>query len=366
LLIDTAAARLVRSVASATVIAALAAATACAQQDAGAARAGASHSDLPPVLARIGGDSVTVEHLRERVGDDLARMEAQYLLSRSQLVQNTLDAIVRQRLIDAETRRTGKSMEDLLAEEGGGSFVASEVEVAAWYRENESRLGGRTLEQLRPQIAQYLRDLRRQAATQALEARLRQEHSVTVLFTPYRLSFDNSGSPALGDSTAPVTVVEFSDFQCPFCQQFAPTLKEIARNFGEKVHVVYRQFPIVSLHADAFNAAEGSLCAHEQGRFWQMHDLMFAEPNQLSNEQIKLKAGRLGLDRRAFDECLDSRRYRAQVEKDIEEGTRAGVGGTPAVFVNGQPLERGAVPYEVVAAAVERELARLEAEAAIP
>jgi protein-disulfide isomerase len=181
---------------------------------------------------------------------------------------------------------------------------------------------------------------------------------VVVNFQPYRLTFQNEGAPALGKEGAPVTLVEFSDFQCPFCNRFAPTLKQVEKNFGDKVHIVYRQYPIASLHPFAFKAAEASLCAHEQGKFWEMHDILFGEQSKLAVTDLKEKAHRIGLDQKKFDTCLDTGRYVEQVQKDMKEGTRVGVTGTPAVFINGAELKGGAVPYETVAEAIQQELAR--------
>jgi protein-disulfide isomerase len=181
---------------------------------------------------------------------------------------------------------------------------------------------------------------------------------VTVNFKPYRLAFTNEGAPALGKKGAPVEVVEFSDFQCPFCQRFAPTLKRVEQEFGDKVYIVYRQYPIPSLHANAIKAAEASLCAHEQGKFWELHDLMFAEQDRLDVTNLKEKARRLGMNQSRFNSCLDSGRYVEQVQKDQQEGARTGMTGTPAVFVNGIEIPGGAVSYEVVREAIQKELTR--------
>ena len=172
------------------------------------------------------------------------------------------------------------------------------------------------------------------------------------------MTFNNEGAPTAGKAGAAVTVVEFSDFQCPFCARFVPTLQRIKQDFGDRVEVVYRQFPLVSIHPNAFKAAEASLCASEQGKFWEIHDMMFAEQDRLSVRELKQMPGRLGMNQSKFDACLDSGQYVEQVQNDLAEGNRAGITGTPAVFVNGIELEGGAVSYEEAAQAIERELAR--------
>jgi protein-disulfide isomerase len=193
-----------------------------------------------------------------------------------------------------------------------------------------------------------------------LQARLNQEQKVTVNLEPYRVEIDNEGAPAIGPADAPVTLVEFSDFQCPFCGRFFPTLKRLEEKFGDSLRIVYRHYPIAKLHPNAMKAAEASLCAQDQGKFWDLHDLMFQEQNRLAVKDLKIKANRLGLDQKKFDTCLDSGRYAVRVQKDFDEAAKLGVTGTPALFLNGIPMEGGAVSYEVAVKAIEKELARVK------
>jgi protein-disulfide isomerase len=311
------------------------------------------------VLATVGDSLVTTADLRTRIGTRLDALETQYLRERSQVIEAALEDMVRERLFRAAALRQGITVEELIATEAAAAGgEPGELEISAWYQANQARVGGRSLDQVRPQIAELLRREKRRAVENQLAERLKREIPTRVTFEPYRFSFENSGAPSLGEPEAPVAVVVFSDFQCPFCQRFAPTLKRLADEFGPDIHVVFRQFPIVSIHPNAFKAAEGSLCGHEQGKFWELHDLMFSEPQNLTVSEIKAKAGRLGLQQQRFNSCLDSGRYVELVQGDLQEGERAGVQGTPAVFVNGVHLPGGAVPYATVAAAVRRELDR--------
>jgi protein-disulfide isomerase len=138
-----------------------------------------------------------------------------------------------------------------------------------------------------------------------------------------------------------------------------PTLEQVKQNYGDKVRLVFRQFPL-NIHPNAQKAAEASLCANDQGKFWEMHDLMFAAQRQLTVENLKEKAQRLELDTAAFGQCLDSDKYAAQVQADLEAGMQAGVTGTPAMFINGIPIS-GAVPYEQLAQVIDAELALKDA-----
>lgn len=318
----------------------------------------ANDATLPSVLATIDGQQVTMADVRARVGDDLDQLESRYRVSQHKLIETALQDILRERVIGAEAKKQGKTMDELMAAEIGGTLEPSEVEIAAWYKENQARVGGRSLDQIRPQIADYLREQRRKEAGEKLEARLDKERNVKVNLEPYRLPLNNEGAPARGPANAAVTLVEFSDFQCPFCGRFFPTLKQVEQKYGDRVRIVYRQFPIPSLHPNAFKAAEASLCANDQGKFWDLHDLMFQEQNQLSVKDLKEKAGRLGLDQRKFDACLDSGRHTEQVQEDQKEGSRVGVTGTPALFLDGVAIEGGAVSYDVVSKLIDKELER--------
>ena len=318
----------------------------------------ASGGDLPDVLATVSGEPITLQDVYGRRGDDLERMELRYRLARQEVIQGALDTLVRERVLAAEAEARGGSIEDLIAAEAGAALTPSAVEVEAWYQDNRARLGGRSLDQVRAQIAEHLMDERRKEATARLEERLYQEREVTIHLEPIRIEFDNSRAPAMGPENAPVTLVEFSDFQCPFCARLVPTLKQVEQEFGQEVRIVYRHFPITSIHPFAFKAAEASVCAQDQGQFWPMHDLIFAEQNRVSVADLKDKARRLGLNQREFDACLDSGRHAELVLHDFEEGQKAGVTGTPATFVNGVELAGGAVSFDVLAGAIRRELAR--------
>lgn len=166
--------------------------------------------------------------------------------------------------------------------------------------------------------------------------------------------------PFLGDPNAPVTIVEFGDFQCPFCRRFhAQTLPLIIDEYVKtgKARFVYRDFPLSSIHEQAQKSAEAAECANEQGKFWPYHDLLFQRQEGLSISNYKLWAGELGLNQGQFNSCLDSGKYSAEVEKDAEDGRKAGVTGTPATFVNGR-LVSGAVPFAQFKAVIEEELAK--------
>lgn len=163
--------------------------------------------------------------------------------------------------------------------------------------------------------------------------------------------------PALGRDGAKVVMIEFSDFQCPFCRKFwRESFGQIKQNYIDtgKVKFVYRDFPLTSLHPSSEVSAEAGSCANEQGKFWEMHDKIFVEQEKLgqgtvqfSSADLKKWAGEIGLNSRQFNSCLDTGKYKSEVEKDLSDGTTAGVQGTPTFFVNGKVIP-GAVPYATI------------------
>jgi len=162
--------------------------------------------------------------------------------------------------------------------------------------------------------------------------------------------------PARGPENAPVTIVEFSDFQCPFCKAFlAQTLPLILANYGERIRFVYRDFPIPTIHPQAIQAAEAAQCAFEQGRFWEYHDRLFQNQSTLDASSLKVHAKALGLDGSKFNQCLDSGKYAGEVQKDLEDGRSYGVTGTPTFFINGRKI-LGAQPYPTFQRVIEEEL----------
>jgi protein-disulfide isomerase len=174
---------------------------------------------------------------------------------------------------------------------------------------------------------------------------------------PERTEIDTAGHPARGSATAPVTIVEFSDFECPFCGRLFPTLKAVENIYLDRVRIVYRQFPLRRIHPLAQKAAEASLCANEQGRFWEMHDSLFGDQEHLTVDALKARAVALKLDTAAFNACLDSGKAVAAIDKDIADGMKAGVTGTPTMFINGRMMV-GAQPYAQIQAVIEDELQR--------
>ncbi len=163
--------------------------------------------------------------------------------------------------------------------------------------------------------------------------------------------------PALGPEDAPVTIIEFSDYQCPFCSRAEPTIKQILEEYGDKVRFVYRDFPLDQLHPFARKASEASHCAEEQGKFWEYHDALYENQAGINAAGLEQFAKDIGLDMDAFKTCLDSGKYANEVQKDLDDGQEYGVSGTPAFFVNGFSIS-GAQPFAVFKDIIDKELAK--------
>ncbi len=316
------------------------------------------------IISSIQGMDITEADVARAAAADLGKLELQklqfdanYERSRHQALENALQRLVEEKLIAAEAARQGITSAELLAREVDKNVHdATDEEVNAFYEKNKARINV-PREQVLPQIKQYLKQQSAIKVRGDFIERLKKAGGVSYTVEPERSRIDTAGFPALGPAGAPVTIVEFSDFQCTFCKAVHETIEKIVKDFGADVRLVFRQYPISELHPLAEKAAEASLCAAEQDKFWQLHDLMFADQATLAVADLKGKAVKLGLNAAAFDTCLDSSRYAAKIQADIREGARVGVSGTPALFINGRFLN-GARPYEEIAAVVKDELQR--------
>jgi len=322
---------------------------------AGLAAGGSLQDD--EVLATIDGEAVTVADIDEIAGDQLALMEFQFLSERQRLIEAAVQEMVRSRLLDGEAEARGITREELIVAETQDKVSVTQEDITAFYQQNQARLGSRSLEELYGQIQVYLQEVQRNQSLTELTDELAADKEVVYLVEPFRADIDVEGSPALGPAEAPVTIVVFSDFECPYCQVFAQTMQQVKDEYGNRVRIVFRQFPL-NIHPNAPKAAEASLCAHEQDKFWEMHDLMFEEQRQLDMASLMDKAERIDIDVPEFEACLDSGKYAEQIEEDMQAATRMGVEGTPAVFINGMPVVGGAVGYEALVEIIEKERAR--------
>jgi protein-disulfide isomerase len=195
----------------------------------------------------------------------------------------------------------------------------------------------------------------RVAYLQGLVQQAMNDGELVVLLSPPKVEVTVDPARLRGDPNAPITIVEFSDFSCPYCRKAESTMNELLAKYPGKLRVGYRDFPLKQLHPQAQLAAEASRCAGEQGKYWEYHDLLFASPNKQSREVLIEDARTLKLDDKKFDACLSSGRYKLQIDQDIQLGSRGGVVATPGFFINGT-FVNGAQPSAAFEKIIDEQL----------
>lgn len=280
--------------------------------------------------------------------------------------RQVLEEVLTRRLLELEAATLGIAVEAMLTVEVDEKVVPptdaeSRAQLAAAPERYARLVEGDALAKIADTISrQRIAERRR-----AFHADLRARWGVQILLEPPRLAADPDDDPAIGPAGAPVSIVAFSDYQCPHCARFADTLLRLAGAYQGKVRVVFRDFPLLTIHKEAGKAAEAAACAGEQGKFIEMSTEMFATQSDLKPASLKTRAAALGLDVAAFAACLDGSRYAAEWQKDLEDGRRYGISGTPVAFVNGRYVS-GARSYEGMAQLVDEELALAARAAAAP
>lgn len=311
------------------------------------------------VVARVGSTAITLAEIDEQALTQVAGNFGSLTLAQAlyEARRSALEDAIGNHLIDQEAKTRGVERADLIKTEIDGKVtVPTEVDVAAWYQANQARVQGAPLEKVAAPIRSVLVQERTLAARQVFLDALKAKTAVSVALEPPRLKVADGGRPARGPAAALVQIIEFSDFECPFCLRAHPTVLKVLSTYGDKVRLVYRHYPLPN-HPNARPAAEASACADEQGKFWEFHDRLFENQTKLTAADLKQYASTLGLDSGKFNACFDSHKFAAQVEDDMEAGEAVGVSGTPAFFINGRVVS-GAQPFEVFKRIIDEELAR--------
>jgi protein-disulfide isomerase len=305
----------------------------------------------------MNGQPITEEEIDKAIAGPLGKLQEQIYNLRRQRIE----AVVRDRLVAGEAARRGVSVQKLLDTEVTTKVgLVTEEEIERFYQANKARFKPDADEtELRDQIRGQLQGQKLGAKREEFVSALRSKAKVVMhLQAPpvVRAEVGVDGAPAKGSAKAPVTIVEFSDYLCPFCKRAQPTLSALEKRYGDKVRFVFRDYPIEQLHPGATKAAEAARCATEQGKFWPYHDVLFQKGPKTPPE-LKASAGEAGLDVAKFETCFTSGKHAAAVQRDVQEGSRLGVNGTPAFFVNGRLLS-GAQPVEAFAQIIDDELSR--------
>lgn len=309
----------------------------------------------PGVVAKINGEEITEEQL---IGD--AQLELMQIKKQEyDLKMNQLNKMISERVLGAEAKKAGLATADEYIQKKilKGEIKISDSDYKKFVKEKnipESNIN----DQVKERIYSYMKEQKREEQVQSAVAKLTKGSPVEVYFKKPKsnIQVEIGNSPMTGGENAKVTVVEFSDFQCPFCGRAAKTVEEVRKKYGSKIKLVFKQFPL-PMHKDAKPAAEASMCVNEQGKdkFWKFHDIAFAAQDKLDPESLAKHAKASGADEKKFKECFDSHKFADFVAKDQAYGEKLGVRSTPTFFINGQLLS-GALPLESFSEVIDEEL----------
>jgi len=313
-----------------------------------------SGGSTPEVVAKLSGQPITLEEVDAQVMQtNMALIQELY-----DVRQRAVNEIVENRLLDAEAKARGISRQVLLTAEVDAKVEeVTDKDVETFFNENKDQVGGQTLEVLRPRIRTFLARERSSDRRDEFVSSLREKAGFELFLDPPRRDLQVAANePARGPANAPVTIVEYSDFECPFCSRVVPTLYELIDKYPDQIRLVYRDFPL-TFHPNAQLAAEAAQCAHTQGKFWAYHDKLFGNQKELGRESLDKYAADLELDTGKFGQCLDDRQHQPDVLIESQQGGSYGVTGTPAFFINGRFVS-GALPFERFSEVIEDELDR--------
>ena len=303
-------------------------------------------------LAVVGGQTIYDDDLVPFVQGQVFQLRLQEYEVKSKALEN----LVNQKLLEAEAKKRGIPTEKLLEQEVDAKVPEpTEAELQALYIVQKEQLR-KSFDEIKAQLQQLLKQAKLQQARQDYYKRLREQAGVSIFLQKPKVEVAYDPARLRGNPKAPVVIVEFSDFQCPYCRSVQPTLKNLLAKYEGRVSLSYRDLPLRDIHPQAQMAAEASRCAGEQGKFWEYHDLLFENPNKLNREGLVEQVRSLKLDEKQFDSCLSSGKYKAQVEQDRQLGLRAGLTGTPGFFINGNMLS-GNLPQDSFEKVIQSELA---------
>ena len=323
-----------------------------------AAFAGQSQDSPASIVAVVNGKEITEQELLERVRGEALKLEAQMY----QVRRNGTEELISEYLLEQAAQPRGLSGEQLLQQEVDAKVgEVTDKEVEDFYAANQARIR-KPLDEVRPQIHHYLQQNKLTEARRIYFKGLRDKAQVKVYLTPPVVEVSADDAPFKGPAEAPITIVEFSDFQCSYCKRVLNVLDQVLERYPNKVKLAFRDFPIVNIHPHAQKAAEAAHCAAEQGKFWEFHDRLFDQQDAIATANFADHAKALGLEVTTFQTCVDGRKYQEKVERNYAAGVKAGVSGTPAFFINGRPLS-GAQPFEAFKVVIDEELERLGLQA---
>jgi protein-disulfide isomerase len=303
---------------------------------------------LDDAMAKINGRVVARSELYDKEASTL--LQQRYDHYRAE--REALDRLIDNELLETEARHRGVTVQQLIAQEITTNVKdPTEEQLEVFY---EGLQIDQTFEAVKRQLIARLRQARTKKSREAFLSSLRSQAKIEVLLSPPYTDVASDDAPARGQKNAPVAIVEFADFECPFCRQMQPEIERLVKEYDGKLTLFYKEFPL-AIHPHAEKASEAARCAGEQGAFWAYHDILFRDGSGLEVAQLKESARVLGLNVTRFNLCLDSAAQAPAIQKDLAQGLRLGLAGTPGFFINGHFLS-GVVSYETLREIVEQQL----------
>ena len=305
-------------------------------------------------IAEVNGQPIVASDLQKYAGREIfVQRDNLYKLEKQKL-----EEYITAYLLTREAKKRGVPVETVLDQEVNSKILpVGDDEIDMFYKLNKARIAV-DLDKAREQIRGYLHNQKIQAQKALFLKSLRSNAKVVTYLKPppiFRAELSIAGEPFKGSEKARVTIVKFEDFHCPFCKQAQPTLNELLSRYNGQVRLVHKDLPLESLHPQARQAAEAARCAYEQGKFWEYHDTLYANSPKASADDLKSYGKEVGLNVDSFDRCFASGKYKAVVQKDLNEGAQLGLSGTPTFFINGREIS-GNLPLKAFEAIIDEEL----------
>jgi predicted DsbA family dithiol-disulfide isomerase len=300
------------------------------------------------VLAEVDGQKLTVTEFDQAEGNRLLQSRFEYY----EAERKALDDLIDKNLLETQARKENVTVDQLLQREVYSKVAPdpTDDQLHVYYEGMDSE---KPFDELKDKIRQHIHDARANTAKATYLKGLRSQAKIFIHLSPPSANVDLSDTFVKGNKDAQVILVEFADYQCPYCQKVHPELDQLQREFGNRLAIANKDFPL-PMHPYAMKAAEAARCAGMQGKFWEFHDLLFSD-KKLEVKDLKEQARTLHLDGERFDSCLDSGQTAGSVERDADEGRRLGLTGTPSFFVNGH-FSSGALSYATLRDMVAQQL----------
>ena len=301
-------------------------------------------------VATVAGEPISREDLEKSVRPQLIEVEN----NKYEILEQGLDEMVAQKLIEKEAKTRGVSVEELQKQEIESKITQpTDADAQQVYDANKAQLQGQTLDAVKPRIVEFLKEQKAAARKEAFINELKGKYKTVVNLKAPVVEVSTGGRPEKGPKDAPVTMIVFSDYECPFCRRAETTVEQVLKTYEGKIKYVFRDYPL-PFHSKAKPAAVAANCAIPQGKFFEYNQKLFV--TDLSPENYKKIAGDLGMDQKKFDECV-AKNDEKSIDQDLADGAAVGVNGTPAFFINGRMLS-GAQPFEAFKVIIDEEVAK--------